>query len=554
LRPPSAAAEPAVNSVWCADAYLSTMSATACRSSVQSAVTRLSEAARYGLHDVTYDEPLSEAERRRREPPRGWLDQGDDGYRVAPDVVAACAFIRAAANRLLPQFVADRYELIVETNPLEQWFDNGALRLMIRPLANERSEFALDHVADGIRLWLQLALLEAAEQTGRLRLYLQELASDWFGQAQVANDGVQHDDPDATELTNLTIEHEKRFDNAVQEIRDIAINGWVTGALRRRLELRPPKDLITREVQDRRLFVVDEPERHLHPGLQREAARWLSDTAAERAAPALLATHSTAFLSLPATGGLSYLYCSRSVDDGTSTIRAFTPAELLDLDQVSAEMGFDRGELLAAVALFLVVEGRHDNEVLTRAFRSELADAHIAVVPMEGASQYTAVLDSQALWRYTSAKVAVATDKFTEERRRELMVSDKELAKLRRSDAPEETKALAKLIGNARHQGKHVELLGHAEDDLLDAIDEDIVVSLFPDYPGHAEARRLWTEAQKAENLRARQKKPFYEQHFKIPNDVRTYQRLGDELALNNRRPAALADIVGEAVKLATAE
>lgn len=173
---------------------------------------------------------------------------------------------------------------------------------------------------------------------------------------------------------------------------------------------------------------------------------------------------------------------------------------------------------------------------------------------MEGVSQYTAVLDSQALWRYTRAKVAVATDKFTEERRRELMGSDEELTKLRKTTAPEETKALAKLIGNARYQGKHVELLGHAEDDLLDAIDEDIVISLFPDYPGHAEARRLWTEAQQAQNLRAKHKKPFYEQHFKVPNDVRTYQRLGDELALNNRRPAALARIVGEAVKLATAD
>lgn len=310
---------------------------------VQSAVTRLSEAARYGLHDASYDEPLPERERCRREPPSGWLDQDENSYRVAPDVVAACTFIRAAANRLLPQFVADRYELIVETRPVEQWFDDGPLRLMIRPRADERSEFELDQVADGLRLWLQLALLEATEQTGRVRLYLQELASDWFGQAQAVNDAVQHDDPDASKFSELADEHAEQFDDAVQALRDISDNGWVIGDLRRRLELRPAEDVITREVQDRRLFVVDEPERHLHPGLQREAARWLSDTAAERAAPALLATHSTAFLSLPASDGLSYLYCSRSLDDGMSTVRLFTPAELLDLDQVSAEMGFDPG-------------------------------------------------------------------------------------------------------------------------------------------------------------------------------------------------------------------
>ena len=209
--------------------------------------------------------------------------------------------------------------------------------------------------------------------------------------------------------------------------------------------------------------------------------------------------------------------------------------------------------LLATVAVFLVVEGQHDAEVLTRAFRSDLADAHVAVVPMEGASQYTAVLDSQALWRYTSAKVAVATDKFTPERFAELMGDDEQLAALRQSNAPEETKALAKLMGTARYQGKQIHLLGHAEDDLLDAIDEDIVIAVYERYPGHAEARRLWSEEQQRNTLPAARKKSFYEQHFAIPNNVTSYQRLGDELAANNRRPAPLARIVEAAKALALA-
>jgi hypothetical protein len=523
------------------------------RDAVIGAVTRLSEAARYGLHDTQVEGELSKAEREQRQPPRGWLDQSDGYYRVDPDVLAACAFVRHAANRLLPEFLASRYELIVETRPVDDWFTDGPLRLMLRPRGGEpRDDFELGDVADGLRLWLQLALLEAAEQTGRVRTFLYEIANDWWGQAQAANDAAQQEDPDAVELHELATRHEQEFDAAVESLRGISDVGWVTGELASRLELRPATDVLSRAAQDRRLFVVDEPERHLHPRLQREAARWLSDTAAERAAPALLATHSTAFLSLPVHEGLTYVYCSR--DGLDSTLRRFTLAELQDLDKVGEEMGFDRGELLATVAIFLVVEGRHDAEVLTRAFRSELADAHVAVVPMEGASQYTAVLDSQALWRYTSAKVAVATDKFTPERFEELMGDDKQLAALRRSDAPEETKALAKLMGNARHQGKQIHLLGHAEDDLLDALDEDIVISVYERYPGHAEARRLWSEEQQRDKLPAARKKIFYEQRFAIPNNVTTYQKLGDELAANNRRPAALAQVVESAKTLALVE
>ena len=522
---------------------------------VVAAITRLSEAARYGLNDTVYEGELSNAEREGRKPPGGWLDESGGSYRVDADVLAACGFVRAAANRLLPDFLAERYELIVETRPVEDWFKHGPLRLMLRPHGGTDGEadFQPDDAADGFRLWLQLALLEAAEQTGRARSFLYEIASDWWGQAEAANDAIQREERDADELADLAKTHEEQFEAAVAALRGIAEVDWVTGALASRLALRPAgDDVLSRAARDRRFFVVDEPERHLHPKLQREAARWLSETSTERAAPALLATHATAFLSLPAKNGLTYVYCWREGTD--SRLRRFSLAELEDLDKVGAEMGFDRGELLATVALFLVVEGRHDGEVLTRAFRSELADAHIAVVPMEEASQYTAVLDSEALWRYTSAKVAVATDKFTPERFKQLMGNEEQLRELRKSEAPEETKALAKLMGNARHQGKEIHLLGHPEDDLLDAIDEDIVMAVYERYPGHADARRLWAEAQGHEGLPAARKKIFCEEHFAIPNNVTTYQRLGDELAARNRKPEALQQIVQAAAALALPE
>ena len=58
-----------------------------------------------------------------------------------------------------------------------------------------------------------------------------------------------------------------------------------------------------------------------------------------------------------------------------------------------------------------------------------------------------------------------------------------------------------------------------------------MVMAVYERYPGHADARRLWAEAQGREGLPAARKKIFYEQHFAIPNNVTTYQRLGDGFA-----------------------
>jgi predicted ATP-dependent endonuclease of OLD family len=46
----------------------------------------------------------------------------------------------------------------------------------------------------------------------------------------------------------------------------------------------------------RRVVVADEPERHLHPRLQRHAAHWLSNLAGAAAAQCVVASHATAFL------------------------------------------------------------------------------------------------------------------------------------------------------------------------------------------------------------------------------------------------------------------
>src|SRR4051794_8170117 len=207
-----------------------------------------------------------------------------------------------------------------------------------------------------------------------------------------------------------------------------------------------PEDWTWRGARHRRFFIVDEPERHLHPHLQREAAAWLKETREGRGAPCVVATHGTPFLGLPSDDSAGPLYVYARRDRGGVACEPFAASHLHALDDIVAALGFDRGELLTTVSMFLVVEGIHDVVLLKEAF-PELRAARIALLAMSGVSNFRAVIEADALWRYTTAHVALATDKFDEETLRHLAANPDEARKLRKSSAPEETKLLGTLIG-----------------------------------------------------------------------------------------------------------
>jgi hypothetical protein len=530
----------------------------ALRSEVRQSLNDLVIAARFAQDDARHEDPLTAEEQALRSSPRNWLMTDDDGSRIHPDAWGAAAFIAAAANRLVPRFVAERYRLVVVLRSLEEWLSPDAqpldLRLRMAQPDGRLEEFPIERVADGLRLWVQLALLEACEQAARVAGILRDLGGEWWVHAEQAShhysDGGEDEGEEQDRQADYYAEQSAAILEDIRQL-DPETKPWVGRILAEPLEQPDPENWTWRLARHRRFFLVDEPERHLHPNLQREAAVWLRDTIRARETPCLVATHSTPFLALPTDADMPlYVYVWRDRDD--ATCEPFDAGELRPLDRIATSLGFDRGELLTTISLFQV-EGIHDVVVFDRIF-GELRAARIALVPMEGLSNYQAVLDSDVLWRYTTAQVALTTDKFEPEILKNVLGNPKAARELRRSQsADDELKILAKLIGIAERNGKQIHLLGHRGADLIDVLDETTVCAEFAGYPGHVEAQKRW-DAAVASGAKSADKKRFYEAEFGLPMDVNSYIRLADAHAVAGVKPPALEAIVEAAAALARGE
>ncbi len=159
-------------------------------------------------------------------------------------------------------------------------------------------------------------------------------------------------------------------------------------------------------IEDRpTLVVVDEPERHLHPAAQREAAKWLQDFAARTNTYVVAATHSPAMLS---AGGARYVHVERRRNDSVEAIE-IDAIELRRHFATNSRLGFDQGELLTAIEQYIVVEGEHEEIVLTAWCGDVLARSLIC--PMRGTQQRGGVnLQLEALMKVARKPVAFLLD------------------------------------------------------------------------------------------------------------------------------------------------
>jgi energy-coupling factor transporter ATP-binding protein EcfA2 len=141
------------------------------------------------------------------------------------------------------------------------------------------------------------------------------------------------------------------------------------------------------------IYFFDEPERHLHPLAQREAAEFITRIARE-GGNVVVATHSPTFLGTRMPNG-EYVRVRREY--GVTRADVIDPQVLAAVDSYAISLGLSPADLLQLTRAALLVEGRQDRIVIEGLFGRELAERFVRILPLEGSDNSLAVLDAELL-------------------------------------------------------------------------------------------------------------------------------------------------------------
>ena len=475
------------------------------------------------------------------------------GVKLAGQVLGATKVLQGTANEVLPNFVSESYELAVGLR-LPSWEARSPLDFFLVSKGSDGFEFPLDDAAEGFRLWIQLAVLEGVDAVRAQEVWLWMSAHTvkiaWLilDQALTDLEGARRAESETDEMgAQQAVDEADLFLRGAlvilcEHLRKISA-GEPGETLRGRAFTRTSGEGSEDGWQSRmnhlkaRLYLIDEPERHLHPRLQREASTWLAETMSERRSQCIVATHAIPFMNLGR--GTQYVAAQRD-DRGETRLDAFSPELVTALSEFAGELGFNRGQLLATVNLFLFVEGRADQRVLEALFLKRFFEAGIAVVPLQGAKNAPQVIDVDALLRYSGAKAAVLLDDLSIETVSRLQNEEGFRHESLRS--PDITLSkMAQLVESARLHGRLVEPFGLPSHDIFGMLDEQILQEEYPRFPGHEAALQDW------KNSGEKAWKAFFSEQYGIPQEIDLlYVPIADGMRERDVIPATLLALIDD--------
>src|SRR3954453_20238802 len=389
------------------------------------------------------------------------------------------------------------------------------------PRANAR--FAVDDAAAGFRVWIQLALCET------LRRLERRLAAVRFSDAADIGGDLSEVgwDPGALDHLTASLARDAAAHPApvLEGVLD-ALRPWV--------------------------YLIDEPEQHLHPALIRRAARWLANAMRARGAHAVVVTHSADFLA--EDSGAFLVYVERG--DHETLYRPFDFATVVATDRIAAEMGFDRGELLTRVRVVLYVEGAMDRVVLDELFGAELARKGIALAIFGGVGNVNDVLEHPVV-RYTAAHIAVLVDAVALDEARRI----RDDPELRRSlltgtgerpplfwPGPGGGPGLPRGMEAARQRDRVVEPFGIEARDIFMVLDDEPLREIAPRWPGQREAEKCWLEYRQGGGRKSF--KRYYKDRWDLPVSISTCRQAARRMAQTATRPPELVALIDELERL----
>ena len=173
-----------------------------------------------------------------------------------------------------------------------------------------------------------------------------------------------------------------------------------------------------------KLWLVDEPEAHLHLGAVRDIRDWFRQRS-EEGIGIVIATHALELLDVQAERA-DILLLNRNERGASRTVRA---TNLLDsLEAYAGDLGISGGDALRLARAVLIVEGKHDQQVIRYFYGEELANHRIIVLRLHGVKETLALVELEYL-----AKLGLPLTYLCDNVRPEFLEEPRRLPRLRKS-------------------------------------------------------------------------------------------------------------------------
>lgn len=375
----------------------------------------------------------------------------EDWCRVKPTLHSTARYLATEADRLAPGFVRDLGCIEVQVLPPTLWGKvPSRVRILFVEHDGERRE--LGTLGAGVARWIAASLRRAGRE---LRAAEREVLD---GHGQVVED---------VQAANRII---------------IGARGTAGDDLPLRL-VRTPSDPLP-------LYVIDEPEAHLHPRAVQSVHRWLQELSRRvNANGVLVATHDESFFALSGDEA-RFLLVGRQA--GKAMIRELDGDLWAQVGLLGEEVGCSRARLLQHTRLAVIVEGEQDAAALEAFFGEELARSLIRLIPVHGADHIRPIIKSQLL-RDLSARQAVVRDK----------------------GRPETTRWLP----------RDVEVIELEQPDITRYLDSRACQTRAPRFPGWPAAKQEWNAARRP----GKDLKDWCARQYGLRLDTRTVRELAAE-------------------------
>lgn len=232
------------------------------------------------------------------------------------------------------------------------------------------------------------------------------------------------------------------------------------------------------------LMILDEPEAALHRAAERHMAAGL-DLLTTGGSQVVVATHSPEILNRQE---VTLVHVVREAAGRT----AIHQINSLDIENSVAELGLVPSDLMGIYRIYLLVEGEHDDIVVSTLLADELAQARVKVVPMRGGAKLPSTVESQLLFDMTTAHIVALLDNVAaedieqtwqgaQERYLSSATTDEAIAFLAsefRSRKGDEYQWISTWLARALKKGVHERLLpfGLEAPDVIDYLPVEILV------------------------------------------------------------------------------